>query len=182
LLVDCFRRYSNRMTTRPAADEAAPYYFTYIDRITAEDVLPALESQLDPTMRLLAGISEEQSLHRYAPGKWSIRQLLNHVSDAERVFLYRELWFARGFDTPLPSFEQETAVAAADADQFSWASHVEEFRAIRIATLAFFRNLPADAWGRKGIASGSPVSVRAIAYIIAGHLAHHSAVLRQRYL
>jgi len=182
LLTACFRRYSSRMTTRPAADEAAPYYLTYIDRITAEDILPVLESQLDPTMRLVAGISEEQSLYRYAPDKWSIRQVLNHVSDAERVFLYRALWFARGFNTPLPSFEQETATAAAEADQFSWASHVEEFRAVRIATLAFFRNLPADAWDCAGIASGSPVSVRAIAYIIAGHLAHHSAILRQRYV
>jgi hypothetical protein len=182
LLGDCFERYSNRMNTRPAADEAAPYYFTYIDRITTEDVVAALESQLDSTMHLIAGISEEQSLHRYAPDKWSIRQVLNHVSDTERVFLYRALWFARGFDTPLPSFEQETAAAAADANQLSWASHVEEFRAVRIATLAFFRNLPADAWDHAGIASGSRVSVRAIAYIIVGHLAHHSAGLRQRYL
>ena len=142
----------------------------------------ALESQLDPTLRLAATISEEQSLHRYAPDKWSIRQLLNHVSDTERVFLYRALWFARGFDTPLPSFDQDAAVPAAAADQFSWASHIDEFRAVRAATLAFFRNLPADAWSRTGVASGNPVTVRALAYIIAGHVAHHTAVLRHRYL
>jgi hypothetical protein len=170
------------MTCRPATDEAAPYYFTYIDRITSDDALPALESQLDPTLCLAANISEQESLQRYAPGKWSIRQLLHHVSDTERVFLYRALWFARGIETPLPSFDQEIAVAAADADQFSWASHVEEFRAVRVATLAFFRNLTADAWSRAGVANGDPLSVRAIAYIIAGHLAHHMAVLRQRYL
>jgi uncharacterized damage-inducible protein DinB len=170
------------MTGRPAPNEAVPYYFTYIDRITSDDVVGALESQLDPTLRLAASISEEQSLHRYAPDKWSIRQLLNHVSDTERVLLYRALWFARGFDTPLSSFDQDAAIPAAAADQFSWASHIDEFRAVRAATLAFFRNLPADAWSRTGVASGNPVTVRALAYIIAGHVAHHTAVLRQRYL
>jgi len=176
------QRYSVRMTGRPAPHEAAPYYSTYIDRIISDDVLGELEAQLDATLGLAASISEHQSLHRYAPDKWSIRQLLNHVSDTERVFLYRTLWFARGFDTPLPSFDQDVAVPAAGADQFSWASHVEEFRAVRVATLAFFRNLPADAWTRTGIASGNSVSVRALAYIIAGHAAHHIAILRQRYL
>jgi hypothetical protein len=170
------------MTGRPAPTEAAPYYYTYIDRISSEDVVGELESQLDPALRLLAKISEEQSLHRYAPDKWSIRQLLNHVSDNERVFLYRALWFARGFDTPLPGFDQNIAVPYALADQYSWASHVADFSAVRAATLTFFRNLPEDAWSRTGIASGNPVSVRALAYIIAGHLAHHIAILQERYL
>jgi len=133
------------MTGRPAPTEAAPYYHTYIDRISSEDVLDALESQIDPAHRLFATITEQQSLHRYAPDKWSIRQLLNHVSDTERVFLYRALWFARGFDTPLPGFDQNIAVPAAAADQFSWASHVADFAAVRAATLSFFRNLPGDA-------------------------------------
>ena len=170
------------MTGRPAPNEAAPYYFTYIDRIASDDAVAALESQLDPTLRLAATISEEQSLRRYAPDKWSIRQLLSHVNDAERVLLYRTLWFARGFDTPLPSFDQDVAVPAAAADQFSWASHVEEFRAVRLATLAFFRHLPPEAWTRAGIASGNPFTVRALAYAIAGHVAHHTAVLQERYL
>ena len=167
---------------RPQPNEAASYYSTYIDRVTGDDVADALESQLDPTLHLAAGISEEKSLHRYAPGKWSIRELLNHVTDTERVFLYRALWFARGFDTPLPSFDQEVAVPNAAADQFSWASHVEEFRHVRLATLAFFRHLPPEAWSRTGIASGNPVTVRALAYIIAGHLAHHAAIFQERYL
>ena len=170
------------MTGRPAPTEAPPYYFTYIDRISSDDVVGALESQLDPALRLLATITEQQSLHRYAPDKWSIRQLLNHVSDTERVFLYRALWFARGFDTPLPAFDQNVAVPAAAADRFSWASHVADFSAVRTATLSFFRNLPDDAWSRTGIASGNPVSVRALGYIIAGHVAHHIAVLEERYL
>jgi DinB superfamily len=170
------------MTGRPTPNEAAHYYFTYIDRISSDDVVAALEAQRHTALSVIANISEENSLHRYAPDKWSIRQILNHVNDTERVFLYRALWFARGFDTPLPAFDQNIAVPAAVADQFSWASHVADFNAVRAATLSFFRNLPNDAWSQTGIASDNPVSVRALAYIIAGHVAHHIAILEERYL
>jgi hypothetical protein len=170
------------MISRPEADEAAPYYFRYINHVTSDDILSVLQSQLDETVPFLRGISEEKSLYRYAPDKWSIRQLWGHVNDAERVFMMRALWFARNFDTEMPSFEQEIAVAAAASDSVPWARHVEEFREIRLATISFFRNLPADAWMRKGIASGNPVSVRACAYIVAGHVTHHGAVLREKYL
>ena len=170
------------MTGRPSPDEAAPYYFKYIDRIADQNILPALESQFQETMPFLGGISEEKSLHRYARDKWSIRELWNHVNDAERVFVHRALWFARGLETPLPSFEQEIAVPAAQADAFPWASHVEEFRQVRLATIGFFRNLPEKAWMRSGVASEMPFTVRACAYIIAGHVAHHTAILRGKYL
>ena len=170
------------MRGRPAANEFAAYYSTYVDRVTGDDVVGVLAEQLDLTLSALTGISEEQSLHRYAEDKWSIRQLLNHVSDTERVFVYRALWFARGFDTALPGFDQNVAVPTAEAERFSWASHVEDFRAVRAATLTFFRNLPKEAWGRSGVASGNPVTVRALAYIIAGHVAHHVAILEERYL
>ncbi len=170
------------MTGRPAANEFAAYYSTYVDRVTGDDVVSVLQVQLDMTLSALTGISEEKSLHRYSGDKWSIRQLLNHVSDTERVFVYRALWFARGFDTALPGFDQNVAVPTAAAERFSWASHVEDFRAVRAATLTFFRNLPDEAWGRGGVASGNPVTVRALAYIIAGHVAHHMAVLEERYL
>ena len=170
------------MIGRPEATEAAAYYFTYIDRIASPDILGALDAQSAETAALLRGISEEKSRNRYAPGKWSIRELWNHVNDTERVFLYRALWFARGFDSELPSFEQEIAVRNAGADQITWAEHVEEFRAVRSATMAFFRHLPEEAWKRTGVASGNTVSVRALAYIIAGHVAHHRAVLEERYL
>ncbi len=170
------------MTGRPAANEFAPYYSTYVDLISSEDVLSALEAQLDTTHGVLSGISEEQSLQRYAADKWSMRQLLNHVTDTERVFVYRALWFARGFDAALPGFDQNVAVPTAAAEQFSWASHVEDFRTVRAATLTFFRNLPEEAWDRSGVASGNPVTVRALAYITAGHAAHHIAVLQERYL
>jgi hypothetical protein len=165
----------------PEPDESAPYYRRYIDRVPDGDVVGVLAAQLGETLPILRGISEERSLHRYAADKWSIRQLLGHVNDTERIFLYRALWFARGFAAPLPSFDQNDCAGAARADEVSWAGHVEEFRAIREATLAFFRNLPKDAWTRRGVASGNPFSVRALAYIVAGHLAHHVAVLREKY-
>ena len=123
------------MTGRPAAHEFASYYSTYVDLISSDDILGTLQSQLDTTLSALTGISEDKSLHRYAADKWSIRQLLNHVTDTERVFVYRALWFARGFDTALPGFDQNVAVPTAAAEQFSWASHVEDFRAVRAATL-----------------------------------------------
>jgi hypothetical protein len=170
------------VTGPPEQSEVAPYYFRYIDRIAGDDIISVLETQLEEVSALLLGISEEKSLHRYAPEKWSIRQVVNHVNDTERVFVSRAFWFARGFDSPLPSYDQEVSAAAACADEFSWASHVEEFRGVRLATLAFFRNLPAGAWMRRGIASGNPFSVRALAYITAGHASHHTAILRERYL
>ena len=170
------------MTGPPDKSEAAAYYFRYIDRVPPGDVVDTLESQLGALTATFAGISEEQSLRRYAPDKWSIRQLVNHVSDTERLFTFRALWFSRGFQDALPSFEQDPAVAAAKADAVFWARHVEEFRAVRQATVAFFRNLPAEGWGRGGVASGNPVTVRALAYIMAGHADHHASVLRERYL
>jgi hypothetical protein len=166
----------------PERGETAPYYFRYIDRIASDDIVGVLQSQLEETSALLLGISEQKSLHRYAPEKWSIRQVVSHVNDTERVFVSRAFWFARGFDSPLPSYDQDVSAAAARADEVSWASHVEEFRGIRLATLAFFRNLPEGAWSAAGVASGNPFTVRALAYIIAGHTSHHEAILRERYL
>ena len=169
-------------TTAPDRTEAAEYYFTYIDQVAAGDIRVFLKAQLMETLALLQSISEQQSLVRYAPDKWSIRQLVSHVNDTERLFVFRALWFARGFDSPLPSFDQNIAVSMAGGDDRSWDSHVEEFRAVRLATLAFFQDLPADAWTRRGIASGNPFTVRALAYISAGHAAHHVKILRERYL
>ena len=170
------------MIGRPAPNEAAPYYSLYIDRVSSDDVVSVLESQLEETVAFLCTISEEQSLHRYAHDKWSIRQVLNHINDSERVFLFRALWFARGFPDPLPSYDQNVSAGTACADDFSWASHIEEFRRIRAATNSFFKNLPAEAWSRTGIASDKPFTVRALAYILAGHLSHHAAIIKDRYL
>jgi DinB family protein len=170
------------MRGRPEKSEAAPYYFRYIDLVREDDVLARLEAQLDETMAFLGGISEEKSLHRYAPGKWSIRQVLGHVNDAERLFLFRAFWFARGLANALPSYDENAAAVTGEADRFAWASHVDDFRAVRLSTVAFFRNLPDAAWMARGVASDNPFTVRALAYILAGHVAHHTAVLRERYL
>jgi len=170
------------MLGRPQANEAASYYSTYIDRVTNDDIVAVLTTQLGETVDFLSAISEEQSLQRYAPDKWSMRELLGHVNDTERVFMFRAMWFARGFADALPSFDQEIGFKAAESDEVSWASHLDEFRAIRSSTLTFFHNLPEDAWLRSGVASGSSVTVRALAYIVAGHVSHHLNVLRERYL
>lgn len=167
---------------RSLASEAHPYYFTYIDQVPGDDPLVVLEAQLEEALQLFAGISEEVSLRRYAAGKWSIRETLNHVTDTERAFVFRALWFARGFPAPLPGYDQHIAVVGAGADAVCWKAHVEEFRWVRLATVAFFRNLPSEAWSRSGIGEGNPFTVRALAFITAGHLAHHSTVLRERYL
>jgi hypothetical protein len=170
------------MNGRPLEGEAAPYYSTYIDQVEGDQVAATLKSQLEESLALFATISDEKSQHRYAPEKWSIRQVLNHVTDTERAFAFRALWFARGFDSPLPSYDQNIAAAGAQADGVAWSAHVEEFRAVRLATLSLFGNLPEEAWMRRGIASGNPFTVRALAYITAGHLAHHQRILRERYL
>ena len=170
------------MTGRPSPSEAAPYYFNYINRVSGDNILRTLEMQLDETLPLLRSVAEDKSHYRYAPDKWSIRQLWGHVNDAERVFLFRALWFARGQDTALPSFEENIAAGTAKSDEVSWARLVEEFREIRLASISFFRSLPDEGWLRSGVASGNPVTVRACAYIIAGHVAHHSAVLQEKYL
>jgi hypothetical protein len=166
----------------PHRTEAAPHFFTYIDRISDADITRVLETQKRETTEFLRGISEERSLHRYAAGKWSIREAWNHVNDLERVFTFRALWFARGFKAPLESFEQDIAVPTAQADAIPWARHIDEFEHIRCATIDFFRNLPAEAWHRHGTASGNTVTARALAYIAAGHADHHLTILKERYL
>jgi hypothetical protein len=169
-------------TTAPDRTEAAEYYFTYIDQVPAGDICDILAAQLTDTLALLSDVSDDQSLIRYAPDKWSIRQVVSHLNDTERLSVFRALWFARGFDSPLPSFDQNVAMATAGADERPWRSHVEEFQAVRAATLAFFRNLPDEAWTRRGVASGYPFTVRALAYMSAGHVSHHVKILRERYL
>jgi hypothetical protein len=170
------------MSATLARAEAADFYATYINQVPDGEICAVLEAQLDDSAAILSGISEERSLHRYAPGKWTIREVLGHINDTERVFTFRAFWFARGYGEPLPSFDQEVAAASAGSNDRLWVSHVAEFRAIRAATLALFSQLPAEAWTRSGVASGHPVSVRALAYITAGHLAHHMRILREQYL
>jgi hypothetical protein len=166
----------------PDRAETAEYYHRYIDQVPAGDIREVLERQLEETASMLEAISDEQSGHRYAPGKWSIREVVAHINDTERLFTFRAFWFARALGEPLPSFDQDIASAHAGADARSWRSHIGEFRAVRAATNALFRGLPTDAWTRQGVASGNPFTVRALAYIAAGHVAHHVRILREQYL
>ena len=170
------------MQGRPDSTEAGSYYFTYINQVPSEDALPVIEQQLEGVVALCSSLSEEKSSYRYAPEKWSIRQVLNHMTDTERAFAFRALWFARGFSAPLPSYDQDVAAAGAEADGIAWADHIEEFRRVRLATISLFRNLPQDAWMRTGIASDNRFTVRAMAFITAGHVEHHLKILRERYL
>jgi len=170
------------MMRRPERSEFAEYYSTYVDKVGDGDIRQILERQAAEVPTLLDAISDAQSDHRYAPDKWSIREVLAHVNDCERLFTFRAFWFARGFSGPLPSFDQNVAITSANANARTWTDHIAEFRAIRAATLALFGNLPAQAWDCRGIASDNPVTVRALAYITAGHVAHHVALLNERYL
>jgi hypothetical protein len=168
-------------TIRPARDEAAEYYFKYIDLVPDGDVCATLARQHGETLAFLRGVPASHAHHRYAPDKWTISGVVAHINDCERLFTFRALWFARGLELPLPSFDQDIASRHDDADARSLESHIDEFDALRRASLAFFRHLSPEAWNRRGIASGNPFSVRALAYATAGHVMHHSRILRERY-
>lgn len=167
---------------RPSADEFAPYYGRYINAVPDGDVLALLERQIGETLALLRTIPEARGSHRYAPGKWSIKEVLGHMADTERVFAYRALRFARGDRTPLPGFEQNDWVPFSNADARPLGELAEELRLVRGATVALFRGLDDAALARRGTASGVEFTTRALAWIIAGHERHHLRVLGERYL
>ena len=172
----------NRANTRPRADEYAPYYSKYISRVPEGDVIATLSEQLESTLAVLRNITEEQANSRYAEGKWSIKELVGHLTDSERIFGYRLLRFARNDQTPLPGYEQDDYVANAGFDKCRLSNLIEELEHVRKSNLSLLRNLDAEAWQRRGDANDQPVSVRALAYIIAGHETHHMEILRTRYL
>jgi|SRR5580658_103379 hypothetical protein len=165
----------------PDASEYAPYYGKYIALVGGHDIVAALEDQPHDTLALLSDLTDEEGNYRYAPDKWSIKEMLGHLIDAERVFSYRALRFARNDRTPLASFEQDDYVRSGNFADCRLADLIEEFVAVRRATVWLFRQLSAEAWMRCGIASDNPVSVRAVAYIIAGHELHHRRILKEKY-
>jgi hypothetical protein len=170
------------MNQRPAATEHAEYYGKYIALVPDGEYIATLEKITADTFALLQSVSEEKSLHRYAPEKWSIRESWLHVADTERIMTYRALRIARGDQKPLTGFDQDPYVAASGADQRTWRSILEEYQAVRKSSLTFFRNLPDDAWPRTGTASGNPWTVRALAFTVAGHDLHHRKLLNEKYL
>jgi hypothetical protein len=167
--------------SRPAADEYEAYYEPYVSRVTESDLLEAMAKQSETTASLLASVAERDAARAYAPGKWTIKQLVGHLCDSERVFSYRALRFARTDTTPLPGFEEKLYAETAASDARTLADLAAELLAIRRSTLALFRGFEAAAWTRRGTANQKPVSVRALAYIILGHERHHLGVLRDRY-
>ncbi len=167
---------------RPGADEFAPYYGTYVNKVPAGDLLTILAEQIPEVINLLRPLSEEKALFAYAPGKWTIKQCVGHIFDTERVFSYRIVSFARADPTPLPSFDENVWIEPGQFNARSLTSLVDEWVAVRSASLALLAGLPVEARTRRGIASGKEVSVRALAHILAGHVTHHLQVIRERYL
>jgi len=166
---------------RPQPGEYAPYYDRYISLIQGEEILATLDHQRKETMLLLCGRDEEDGNFRYAPGKWTAKEVLGHVCDTERIFAYRALRIARADATPLEGFEQDDYVRNGAFANLSLADLIEEFIAVRRATLSLLRTLDEAAWVRRGIANKNEVSVRALAYIIAGHEVHHRRILEEKY-
>lgn len=167
--------------SRPAETEYASFYQTYVAHVTEEDILPAMRSQIDALDVLLDRVPPERETYAYAEGKWSIRQIIGHLIDGERVFGYRALCIARGETQSLPGFDENAYMPNAPYANVELEDLLSEFRLVRLSNIAMFRTLDKDAWAREGIANGSPVTVRALAYIMAGHVRHHMGVLRDRY-
>lgn len=167
--------------TRPQAGEYAPYYDKYISLVHGNDILGALEAQRLLMMQLFAAHGERDGNFRYAADKWTVKEVLGHVNDSERVFAYRALCIARGEQAQLPGFEQDDYVRTGQFSDRPLGTLGEEFGHIRGATIALFRSLSKEAWQRRGIANKIEVSVRALAYIIAGHELHHRLILEEKY-
>jgi uncharacterized damage-inducible protein DinB len=167
---------------RPREDEHAPYYGKYVERVPDGDLITQLREQLMDTVGLLRGISVERETFAYAPGKWTVRQVLGHMIDTERVMAYRALAFSRGEQNPQPSFDENAWVDEANFDERTVGDLLEEFQIVRASTIHFAKNLNDEMLTRRGTASGNGITVRALLYIIAGHERHHADILRRQYL
>ncbi|HWG51904.1 MAG TPA: DinB family protein [Gemmatimonadaceae bacterium] len=166
----------------PDATEYAPYFARYVERVPSGDILDTLTRQAEDTAALLAGVSERDAAFRYAPDKWSIRQVVGHMTDTERIMLYRALSFARGEQAMLPAFDENAYVEAARFDGRTMTGLADEFRLVRAATIPFFAALTPEELRRVGTANNRTYTVRSLAWIIAGHEMHHVSLLRERYL
>jgi hypothetical protein len=169
-------------TGLPEVHEYDAYYASYVELAGVGPIVETLQRQRGETLALLADLTEEQAVHRYAPGKWSIKEVIGHLLHTERVFVYRALCFARGEPQAQPGFDQDDYVSAGEFDARSVSSLASEYEAVRGATVALFRGLGSRAWRATGSANRVAFSVRALAYIIAGHEAHHLSIVRRRYL
>jgi hypothetical protein len=166
--------------TRPQSSEYAPDYQPYIALVPEDDILAALETQLGDTLAVLRGVTEAQGNQRHPPYTWSVKEVIGHLTDCERILGYRALRFARDDTTPLPGFDENVYARAAEFDRLPLRDLLAQFEAVRRSYLFFFRGLTEAAWGRTGQANGQPITVRALAYAIVGHARHHTAILRKR--
>jgi hypothetical protein len=167
--------------TRPEPQEAAPLYHGYIAKVGAGNLGDQLTEQVREVEQLFEQVTDHDALARYADGKWSVKEVLGHVSDVERIFSYRLLRIGRGDATPLPGFDENAYVPAAKFDQRPLPMLLTELRAVRLSTIALIEGMPSEAWSRWGESNGNPITARALAYIIVGHVAHHLGTLRERY-
>lgn len=167
---------------RPGSDEYGAFYAGYVSRVPEGDLVRILEDQIQDTLALLRPVSDEDGDHGYAPGKWSLKEVVGHLADTERVMSYRALRVARGDATPMPGFEQDDYVAAVEFNRRSLGSLLDELELLRRGTVALFGSLTEEEWARRGTASGQPVTPRSLACIIAGHELHHRQVLAERYV
>ncbi|MBR9921994.1 MAG: DinB family protein [Bacteroidetes bacterium] len=167
---------------RPKPEESAAYYHTYINLVLGEDPVAHLDTAGREILRFLESIPAAKWDYRYAPGKWTIKEVVMHMIDTERVFAYRALRFGRNDLTELPGFDQDLFVSNAGANNRSAPSLIKEYQHVRDTTMQLLKHLPSEAWQRSGVASGHPVSVRALAYMIGGHELHHLRILKERYL
>lgn len=167
---------------RPAPNEYDPYFATYIDKVEGDDLLGQLAAVQAATRERLCDLSEADAEHRYAAGKWSIKEVFAHLIDGERIFDARAVAFARGDRTALPGFDENAYVEASNADRRPFGEILEELEAVRVSTIALFRSFDEAELLRSGIANESRISVRALGFVIAGHELHHRAVIEERYL
>ena len=166
---------------RPQTNDYHPAFAGYVSLVPEDDVMSVIETSSSETQKLLAGLDDTRASYRYADGKWSIKEVFGHIADAERVFGYRALCISRGDQSPLPGFDEQEYARNSNYDAWKVGDLSELYALVRRANIVFFRNLPAEAWDRRGIANNNPISVRALAYVIAGHERHHLNVLRERY-
>ena len=178
-----FTRSSSSVSGRPGDDEIAAYAKPDVDLVAGDDAVAALMAQRRQTTLLVESLDEEQVRGlTYAPGKWTLKEVLGHIADDERIFAYRALCIARGDAAPLPSLDENRLVAAAGFEARSLASLLAEYRSVRQATITLFSGLPAEAWRRRGIVCDYTTSVRGLAFHIAGHELRHMRVVREKYL